>query len=327
MCTAISDTGVCHLFGRTLDLECSYGEMTVITPRAFPFDFLYEWNSVYHLAMIGTAHVRDGVPLYYDAVNERGLAMAALNFPDTAVYGHTRSGMHNVASFELIPWILGRCDSVKAAAELLRSTNVVSDAFRPDLPPTPLHWIISDRRESITVEPVCDGLEIIENPFGVLTNAPRFSYHVTNVSNYMHASPAPPENKLCPSVELKTYSRGMGGIGLSGDFSSASRFVRAVFAKTHTVFGSTQQEEISRFFHVMDTVKQPLGLAVTDEGKPVCTVYTSCIDTSAGTYYYTTYGCRRIQYVDMRDYNTSGSELITFPRENEEDFRAVNKKA
>lgn len=325
MCTAISDIGVCHLFGRTLDLEHSFGEVTAITPRAFPFDFLYEWNSVYHFAMIGTAHVRDGIPLYYDAVNERGLAMAALNFPDAAVYGHSRAGMHNVASFELIPWILGRCDSVQSAKELLKSTNIVSDSFSSELPPTPLHWLISDRHESITVEPLCNGLEIIDNPFGVLTNAPRFSYHQTNLSNYMNISPTQQKNRLCPAVELKHYSRGMGSIGLPGDMSSASRFVRAVFAKTHTAFGDNQQEEISRFFHVMDTVSQPCGLARTDEGKPIYTVYTSCIDTSSGAYYYTTYGCRRIQYVHLRDHNTNGSELITFPRENEEDIRAARR--
>ena len=326
MCTAISDVNLCHLFGRTLDLECSYGEATVIAPRAFPFNFLYEWSSVHHFAMIGTAHVRDGVPLFYDAVNERGLAAAALNFPQYAVYTHSVDGMHNVASFELIPWLLGRCDSVQNALELLKSTNIVSDSFRPDLPTTPLHWLISDRHCSVTVEPTSNGLRVIDNPYGVLTNSPEFDIHVTNTTNFMSLSPTQPQNTLCPDLPLSVYSRGMGAIGLPGDASSSSRFVRALFAKVHTARGKTSDEEISRFFHVMDTVSQPSGFALSEEGKPIRTVYTSCMDTESGAYYYTTYDCRRIQRVDMRDHNTAGAELIVFPREAGEDIRVVSKR-
>ena len=326
MCTAISDTGVSHLFGRTLDLEESYGELTVITPRAFPFKFIHEWDSVYHLSMIGTALVRDGYPLYYDAVNESGLAIAALNFPENAVYNHVRDGMHNITSFELIPWILGRCDSVRAAVSLLSQTNIISEGFSADLSPTPLHWLISDRHESVTVEPLCDGLLINENQFGVLTNAPRFSFHKENVSNYMHLSPTPPENKIAPNIKITPQSRGAGAIGLPGDASSASRFIRALFAKRHTERQSGHLSEISRYFHVMDTVSQPSGVAVTESGKPVRTVYTSCIDTVIGAYYYTTYECRRIQCVHLRDHNSGGVKLICFPREYEEDIRDVSTK-
>ena len=326
MCTAISDAGITHLFGRTLDLEESYGELTVITPRAFPFKFIHEWDSVYHLSMIGTALDRDGYPLYYDAANESGHAVATLNFPDNAVYTKAREGMHNIASFELIPWILGRCDSVPAAVALLSRTNIISDSFSKDLPPTPLHWLISDRHQSVTVEPLCNGLRITENPFGVLTNAPRFSFHQENVPSYMHLSPTPPDNKIAPNIKIIPNSRGAGAIGLPGDYSSASRFIRALFVKSHTEHHSGHLSQISRFFHVMDTVSQPSGVAVTENGKPVRTVYTSCIDTLAGAYYYTTYECRRIQCVYLRDHNVSSSKLICFPRENEEDVRNVSTK-
>ncbi len=326
MCTAISDGGVCHLFGRTLDLEYSYGEKTVIAPRAFPFNFLYEWDSVYHLAVLGTAHVVGGVPLFFDAVNERGLAIAALNFPHNAVYSHTKDGMHNIASFELIPWLLGRCDSVRAATELLQNTNIVSDSVSNDLPPAPLHWLIADRHEAITAEPMCGGLKIYDNPFGVLTNSPRFDFHTDNLSSYMHLSPETPVNRLYPNAQINAYTHALGSVGLPGDMSSASRFVRAVYAKAHTSHSSSDAEEISRFFHIMDTVSQPEGLSLTSDGKPVRTVYTSCIDTQAVTYYYTTYNCRRIQYVHLGDHSISSSELICFPREDTEDITAVRKR-
>ena len=213
--------------------------------------------------MIGTATVVDGVPLFFDAFNEKGLAAAALNFPDIAVYSNTRKNAHNVAAFELIPWVLGRCESVSCAVRLLKDTNVTSDSFSADMPTTPLHWLIADGHESITVEPGENGLEIHKNPFGVLTNAPEFRFHSMNVSNYMKVSPSEPENSLCPSVEMNTYSRGMGGIGLPGDMSSASRFVRAVFAKEHTVHTHSEIEAVSRMFHLFGTVAQPQGFART----------------------------------------------------------------
>ena len=317
MCTAITEG---NLFGRTLDLECSYGESIVITPRKFKLDFLYEEKQINHAAIIGVAHIHNGIPLYYDAINEHGLAVAALNFPSSAVYLPLQKGKHNIASFELIPWILGCCKSVAEAKALLSNTNLTPDSISDEIPTTPLHWMISDATESITAEPVREGLKIYENAVGTLTNEPTFDFHMTNLTNYMSLSSLPPKNSLCSSIELKHYSRGMGAIGLPGDYSSASRFVRAVFAKSHTLKPNTKNSEISRFFHIMDSVTQPLGCVITDEGRPVSTVYTSCADLSKGIYYYTTYNCRRIHGVKMSSVDLNGKTVIEIPMKNEEDI-------
>ncbi|MBQ9112512.1 MAG: choloylglycine hydrolase [Clostridia bacterium] len=324
MCTAISDSGFCHLFGRTLDLERSYGESAVITPRDYRLEFIHEGALQSHPAMVGIACVRDGVPLYYDAVNQSGLCAAALNFPGNAVYHEPKDGKRNVASFELIPYILSKCRDLAEAVQLLRCANITKDSFSPDLPTTPLHWLIADKGGAITVESVADGLRVYDNPFGVLTNNPDFPYHMTNISNYMQLSPAPPENRLCPSVPIGAYSRGMGALGLPGDLSSASRFVRAVFAKSHTVCENTKEAEISRFFHIMDTVSQPRGCAVTDSQRPVATVYTSCADTATATYYFTTYACRRIRALSLERAYADPSELTVFPLESAEDILRLN---
>ena len=324
MCTAINDIGRYHLFGRTLDLDRSYGEATVILPRSATVEFSREWASVYHFAMIGTATVVDGVPLFFDALNEKGLAAAALNFSDIAVYSNVRKNAHNVASFELIPWVLGRCESVSCAVQLLKDTNVTSDSFKADMPTTPLHWLIADGHESITVEPSENGLEIHKNPFGVLTNAPEFRFHSMNASIYMKVSPSEPENSLCPTVELSTYSRGMGGIGLPGDMSSASRFVRAVFSKEHTAQAHSEIEAVSRFFHIMETVSLPSGFARTPSDQPISTVYTSCACTQSKTYYYTTYADRRIRAVRLDEHSLELSRLQVFHREEKEDISYLN---
>ena len=297
MCTAISTDG---LFGRTLDVERSYGEEVVITPRDYRIDLVREPAIKFHQSMIGMATVREGRPLYFDAMNESGLCIAALNFPKNAVYNPPRENMNNVASFEFIPWVLCNSSSVAQAVELLKRTNITNDNFSAELSSTPLHWLVSDKVRSITVESVESGLRIYENSFGVLTNNPPFSYHIEHISNFVHLNPNVPKNTLCPRVEVELYSRGMGAMGLPGDFSSTSRFVRAVYAKTHTEsLKNSKNDRIYRFFHIMDTVNVPFGCVKTETGENSYTLYTSCMDMETKTYYFTTYMCRKIQSISL----------------------------
>lgn len=315
MCTAVWDTGPCPLFGRTLDLECSYGEEIVLTPRKFRFDFLHLPPKREHLALLGVAHVRQEIPLYYDAVNEAGLAMAGLSFSASAVYRSPQEGRQGLASFEVIPWILGQCESVSDAVALLKNVTVTDEGFEEGLNATPLHWLLADKASAIAVEPLEEGLRLWENPFGVLTNDPDFSYHRLHVASLLGLSPKSPRNLICPALSLSPVSKGTGSVGLPGDFSSPSRFVRALFARTHTKHGSTEREEVERFFHVMDTVAQPLGCAVTESGEPIATRYTDCVDLERKIYYFTTYHNRSIRAISMRDSDITNNSLRRFSME------------
>lgn len=323
MCTAISDNYSGHLFGRTLDLEYSYDERVTLTPRSFKLDFIYEGTELCHLAMLGTAHISRGVPLYYDAFNESGLAGAALRFGGCAVYGRRKNGAANVASFELIPFVLSRCRSIFEAKELLENVNITDDSFSRDLPTTPLHWIFADKNGALTVESVKSGLCVYENPFGVLTNSPEFEYHKIRVSEFMSLTAKDPENRLCRSIAQHPYSRGMGALGLPGDFSSASRFVRAFFAKSNTV-SADKTSAVSRFFHIMDTVAEPAGCSLSEDGKPIMTVYTSCADTENGIYYFTTYGNRRIRAVNLHALDLDSDKIVSFLMSSDEDIERLN---
>ena len=113
MCTAATYKTKDFYMGRTLDYEFSYGEQITITPRNYPFEFRHDKKLEKHYAMIGMAHVCDGYPLYYDAVNEKGLGMAGLNFVGNAIYNELKEGYRNVAQFEFIPWILSQCASLE----------------------------------------------------------------------------------------------------------------------------------------------------------------------------------------------------------------------
>jgi choloylglycine hydrolase len=259
--------------------------------------------------MIGMAHVWNGVPLYYDACNEFGLCAAGLNFPHLAAYHPPVAGKRNIASFELIPFILGQCKTVKEAIHLLQCVNVTHDAVAEHLPPTPLHWLIGDQRGAVCIEPMAEGILLHDAPVGVMTNAPAYPEQMSRLSDFMLLSPAAPVNRLCPQVQLSPHSRGAGALGLPGDFSSASRFVRAVFCQSHTVHEDSADKEILRFFHVLDSVSIPLGCSQSETGRPVCTIYAGCIDTALLTYYYTTYDCRTPRHVTMTEENMEGAEL------------------
>ncbi len=281
MCTAISKDG---FWGRTLDLDGSRGEEVVIMPRRFPIRFRCEADMAQHPAIIGCALVNEGVPLWFDAVNEYGLAAAGLNFPEYAEYLEPKVDKINLASFELIPFVLSKCRNIREATELLKHCNITPDSVAPSLPATPLHWLIADSEDCIAVEPTAGGLMVYNNPFGVLTNSPPFPVHRDAVM----LNP-----RLTPSFAAE----------LPGDWSSESRFLRALFAKKYTAGNG-----VSDFFHIMDSVSVPLGCGKQDWR----TVYTCCTDLERGDYYFTTYENREIKKISLGFANVNSDSLAVF---------------
>lgn len=318
MCTAITYRTNDHYFGRNLDLECSLNEAVTVTPRNCILQFRSMGRLEHHYAMIGMGCSAGGFPLYYDATNEQGLSIAGLNFPGNADYKPFAADKDNLASFELIPWILGQCASVSEAECLLARINLWDEPFHPQIPASPLHWIIADKDRSITLESVRDGLKIYENPAGVLTNSPTFDQHLCNLSQYMHLSAGEPVNAFAAGLELKKYSRGMGALGLPGDTSSMSRFVRAAFVKLNSVSEPSETGSVSQFFHILKSVEMQRGCVRLAPEVYDITVYSSCCNTGRGIYYYTTYDNSQIQAVDMHREDLDRNELIVYPLNKEQ---------
>ena len=308
MCTAIGykNNGK-YFFGRTLDVCASYGENTVVAPRNFPLLFKVEKRIDNHHAIMGTAIVAGGLPLYYDAMNEKGLCMAGLNFPQNAVYHPVIPGKVNLAPFEIIPYILGRCATVAEARKELKNISIADISFSKEMPHTPLHWIIGDKSGEIVVESQKDGLKVHENPAGVLTNNPPFEAQLFNLKNYARLSTRNPENTFGEGLDMSAYSRGMGALGMPGDWSSPSRFVRAAFVKFNysaPAAGGTAHD----LLRMLDAVFVPKGCVDTDEGYQY-TVYSCCCDTAAGRYFVKDYE-GKITYVDFAGCNLDGGELF-----------------
>lgn len=324
MCTAATYKTKDFYFGRTLDYEFSYGDEITVTPRNYAFNFRHTSACTSHYAIIGMAHIVGNYPLYYDAINEKGLGMAGLNFVGNAVYAKPVSGKENIAQFEFIPYILGKCANINEAKSLLASINLTDTPFSEKLPTAQLHWIIADENGCITVESMADGLHIYDNPVGVLTNNPPFETQMLMLNNYMSLSPKQPQNTFANGLALNSYSRGMGALGLPGDLSSASRFARVAFTKMNSISADSENESVSQFFHILGSVDQQRGCCEVSEGKYEITIYTSCCNTTKGIYYYTTYNNHQISAVDMRKENLDSTELMRYPLIEEQQINFQN---
>ena len=307
MCTAMK---MGNLFGRTLDLEYGYAEQVVMTPRCFTLPMRHRPDLTEHYAMLGMATVAERFPLYYDGVNEHGLGMAGLNFPHSGWYVPAAEG--DVASFELIPYVLGNCATVEEVKRLLAGVRVCDTAFSGDFPPTRLHWMVADATASIVVEMVAQGLRIYNNPIHAMTNEPTFDRQLAHWEGFAHLTaqePTPTPSHL---------GRGSGSLGLPGDFTSPSRLVRAAFAAAHSV---ADGDPVGQFFHVMSTVEVPRGCLRLTDGRYVVSRYTSCMDLNEKAYYYRTYGCTRIHAVRM---TAEGETLVAYDLPTGEDVTWEN---
>ena len=312
VCTALTYQTRDHYFGRTLDISSGYQEAVTVVPRHFPLAFRQMGALGKHYAMVGVAYPAGGYPLYYDAVNEKGLAMAGLRFPGNACYRPSAPGRDNVTPFELIPWLLGQCADLRQARCLLEQINLLALDFSSELPLSPLHWFLADRQGALAVEPLAEGLRIWEDPAGVLTNNPPFDFQMRHLARFRHLSRETPENRLAPELDLVPDSLGTGALGLPGDNSSPSRFVRAVFARCHAVSGPGEAESVSQVFHILGTVAQVRGCVRAEEGYEH-TLYTACCNLDQGLYYYTTYENSRVTCVDLRREDLDEERLRVYP--------------
>lgn len=325
MCTCMTFKTKDQYFGRNLDLEYRFNEKVVITPRNYSFSLKSgkEFRTKY--AFIGAATVIDDYPLYAEASNEKGLSIASLQFPENAYYNNKmESDKINVTPYEFIPWALGNFSSVEELGRELVHINIINIPFTPEIPVTPLHFMISDDKYCIVVEPMKEGVQIYFNKVGILTNNPPFAFHLTNINNYLNLTPDLTKNRFSPKINLETYSLGMGAIGLPGDNSSASRFIRSAFNRLNSVCSSDEESSISQFFHILDSVTVIRGTTMTKNKKWNMTTYSCCMNTTKGIYYYKTYNNSQITSVRMNEENKNSTSLTIYDLVEHQQIRYEN---
>lgn len=294
MCTAINvktkDNHV--LFGRTMDFSYE------LDPQLYAVSKGYEWKNYFQTHTIQTKYSFMGVgqdisPVTFaDGVNEMGLAVAVLYFPGFAQYDDIdlEDDKINITALELIKFLLSTCVSVEEVSYVLPTIRLVGieDAVTKSI--APLHWIIADKSgECMVIEKMADGLHLLNNPVGVLSNSPYFEWHIMNLRNYMNISSSQKEEKVLDQMILTPFGQGGGTFGMPGDFTSPSRFVRAAFLKNNTIFPDNRDESIMACFHIMESVSIPKGVVMTKRETSDYTQYTAFIDLHTQEYFVRTY--------------------------------------
>ena len=324
LCTCINFKTKDNYFGRNLDLEYRFNEKVVITPRNYKFKLKNGSTINTKFSMIGMATVEKNYPLYAEASNEKGLSIAGLYFPSNAYYFSKNNNKLSLAPYEIIPYFLGLYSSVEEIKKVIFKLNIINIPISNKYPLADLHWIISDSKDCIVIEQMKDGLKIYKNPYGVLTNNPPFNYQSINITNYRNLTPYNLESRFSDKIKLGQYGQGMGAIGLPGDNSPTSRFVRAAFNKLNSICKEDEISSVTQFFHILDSVSMIRGTTITKEKKYDITTYSSCINTTKSIYYYKTYTNNQITAIKMTEKEKNKKELSIYNLIEEQQIKYCN---
>ncbi|MGU9337028.1 choloylglycine hydrolase [Clostridium perfringens] len=317
MCTglALETKDGLHLFGRNMDIEYSFNQSIIFIPRNFKCvnkSNKKELTTKY--AVLGMETIFDDYPTFADGMNEKGLGCAGLNFPVYVSYSKEDiEGKTNIPVYNFLLWVLANFSSVEEVKEALKNANIVDIPISENIPNTTLHWMISDiTGKSIVVEQTKEKLNVFDNNIGVLTNSPTFDWHVANLNQYVGLRyNQVPEFKL-GDQSLTALGQGTGLVGLPGDFTPASRFIRVAFLRDAMIKNDKDSIDLIEFFHILNNVAMVRGSTRTVEEKSDLTQYTSCMCLEKGIYYYNTYENNQINAIDMNKENLDGNEIKTY---------------
>jgi choloylglycine hydrolase len=259
-----------------------------------------------------------GLPIIVDGLNEKGLGAAIFYFPGYAKYQHTKADDvgRTIAPWELPLYLLGNCANVEEAVHTVRSIHV-GEVVQKDMGYVPpCHYIVNDAAGRCAVLEYVNGqLNVHDNPLGVITNSPTFDWHVTNLCNYVNLSPTnvPPVDMA--GLKLGALGQGSGMLGLPGDFTPPSRFIRAVAFSQSALPAATAHDGVMQAFHILNQFDIPKGAARGEEhGQQVAdyTLWTSVSDLTNVRYHFRTFSNSRIRMVDLKKMDLDAKNIKTF---------------
>ncbi len=334
MCTGIrlTTTAAAVVHARTMEFAEEVRSDVIVIPRRYELVATapggrpgMTWAAS-HAAVGTNSH---GLPILIDGVNEHGLVASAFYHPGYAEYQYVRPGdtSRTLSPADLPVWMLTRFATVDALEAGLREVTVSAGVFGPWGFVPPLHYLVHDTTgRCMVVEYIDHQLKLHENPLGVLTNAPEFDWHITNLRNYINLTATDVPKVALSGVKLLATGEGTGMLGLPGDFTPPSRFVRAVAFSQAALRVDTPEEAVQLAFHLLSNCEIPRGAVRSRYGDRVyCdyTQYTTAVDTANRRFYFHTYGNRRVRMVDLMKMNLDADRLTTFPMESTEDVQEL----
>ena len=315
MCTAITlrSEERENFFGRTMDFSYEIEPYLYVVPRDYIWTDVRNINYYNSYSFIAIGQESGDELAFFDGVNEKGFAAAALYFAGYADFheysnenkmdyrNHNKKNL--IVAYDFVQYILGRCSTVEELIEELQHINIIGVSDDVTRSVAPLHWIATDRSgKCVVIEQTSDGLHAFYNPIGVLANSPDFIWHMTNLRNYMSVSPVQKERSIWGSIELEPFGQGAGTSQLPGGYTSPERFVRAAFHKTHVSTPKSCGEAVITCFHIMESVSIPKGIVITSKDTYDYTKYTAFMNTNTCEYYFRSYENSEITKVCLWNY-------------------------
>lgn len=245
------------------------------------------------------------MPIVFDGLNEAGLYYGAFYFAGHAVFGEASDANRSkaVSSEELGNWMLGQFATVEEVVAGLKGVEVVGTYVKEIDGFAPFHYAVSDATgASVVIEYTAEGLTVHENTVNAVTNTPTYDWHLTNLRNYIGLTPYNKETIEVGSLKLTPFGEGTGMVGLPGDLSSPTRFVRAVAFANTALPSKSAKDGVFQAFHILNAFDIPKGAIrnPAHEGLTDYTLWTSVGDTDNKIYYYKTYQTQGVESVDVR---------------------------
>lgn len=307
------------IHGRTLEFGVKIDVSVVFIPRGHSFTAStplgngLTYTSKY--ATIGA--IGFGTPLILDGMNEKGLSVGTFFFPDFAEYPITTKDNQNssLSPFDFPNWIVTQFASLDEIKEQLPKVSIAQtiDKAWGDAS-FPLHYIVYDKAgKSIVIEPIGGKLIVYDNPIGTLTNSPTFDWHLTNLRNFINLTPENAEPLKTKGIVLKPLGQGSGLVGLPGDFTPPSRFVRASLYALTSEEAANVEEGVFKAFHILNQFDIPVG-AIRDimKGGILQTDYTQITtvhDPINLKYYFRTYEDQNLKFVELSAFDKNAHEI------------------
>jgi choloylglycine hydrolase len=305
--------------GRTVEFSIPLKASAALIPRGYAFTGeTPAGDGLKYTAKFAAVGVYsfDDVKLM-DGINEAGLVAGAFYLPTFATYTDVtpQNQSKGLAPAEFPNWLLTQFGSVAEVRQAIESGSVIiTPTVKPGwgAAPPPFHFAVYDKTgASIVIEPIAGKLVVHDNPLGTITNSPNFQWHMTNLRNYIAVGVNNIDKGKIGKLELQALGAGNGMLGIPGDLSPPSRFVRAAFFSATAVQSPNAEEGVKQLFHLLNNFDIPRGMARSD-GVADYTEVTTARDPQNLRFYWRSYNDQTIRMIDMKQLDLNGKVIKHF---------------
>jgi choloylglycine hydrolase len=259
-----------------------------------------------------------------EGMNEAGLNAGLFYFPGYGGYApyDPEDTARNLSEIDVTRWMLGQFATVAEVRAALATVTIAPPHLDEEgrAPPT-VHWRVTDAKgESVVIEIIDGGkVQIYDNPVGVITNSPGFPWHLTNLNNLVNVQPGTLPARDMGEQRIFSFGAGTAAMGLPGDFSPPSRFLRAAFFRNTAPAAETPVKAVEQAFQILSNFDIPIGtvFAPADRASmpamPSATHWTAVSDPNELKFYFTTMNDRRVKVVELRRVDFDGDSIKTYP--------------